>query len=178
MAATSTLALADLPAWLEAKAEKLRSADLSKPLKTIRLLLISATKRNFANGSSPDGVPWEPLKYRKGLPLRDTDILMASVTAGGADSIDELSGSGLRFGTSLDYAGPQNWGATISYPERTRPHGVKPWAFPGPDGRLIFTRRIRAHTVTIPARPFLGVTDELQQRINDVVRKYFEGLLK
>ncbi len=149
------LTLADLPAYLQAKADRLKNADLTKPLKIVRQLLISATKQNFALGQSPDGVPWAPLKRprrrprdkrkgrRKGsidMPLRDSGLLMASVTAG---DIDEISGGALRYGTSLSYARYHQFG-----------------------------------TRYIPRRQFLGLNDDLVARINDVIRKYLQGILR
>ncbi len=113
------LSLADLPAYLEARSKRLQTADFTAPLKVARQLLVSATKMNFALGQSPDGIPWAPLKkprQRKrdkskkrkdrsaDLPLRDTGLLMASVTGSGAGSIDEISGNTLRWGTSVFYA--------------------------------------------------------------------------
>ncbi len=149
------LALADLPAYLQAQADRLRGADLTVPLKVARQLLISATKQNFALGQSPDGIPWAPLKRPRSrkrdkskkrrpgsidLPLRDTDTLMNSVTAG---DIDEISGGTLRYGTSLSYARYHQFG-----------------------------------TKYIPRRQFLGLNDQLVQRINDVIRKYLQKLLR
>ncbi len=149
------LSLADLPAYLQAQADRLKNADLTQPLKVVRQLLISATKQNFALGQSPDGVPWAPLKRprrrprdkRKGrrpgsidLPLRDTGLLMASVTAG---DIDEIGSGTLRYGTSLSYAKYHQLG-----------------------------------TKYIPRRQFLGINDDLTARINDVIRKYLQKLLR
>ncbi len=172
--AVVSVPLADLPAWLEARAKALAAADLTKPLKVIRLLLISSTKSNFAGSHDPDGGAWAPLKWRKGQPLRDTGMLMASLTAGGVGSIDELTSKGLTYGSSLVYAAVQNYGATISLPERRRD---RPWVFKGRDGRTVFTRRLAARTFTVPARRFLGVTDALRARINDVLRKYVAGIV-
>ncbi len=151
---TERLNLADLPAWLEARAKNLQTADLSKPLKVARQLLISATRQNFALGQSPDGIPWAPLKRprnrprdtRKGrkagsldLPLRDTGLLMGSLTGGDIDSIE---GNELRFGTSVFYGVFHQFG-----------------------------------TRTIPRRQFLGVTDDLKARINSVIKKFIAGLM-
>ncbi len=148
--ASQTLSLADLPAYLAARAQALSNIDLTPPLKVANLLLISATKQNFVNQSDPDGVPWTPLKKPRGRPrdkrksrrkgsdqiLRDTGVLMASVS-GGAGSINDVTSKSLRYGTSVSYAGYQNFG-----------------------------------TRTIPARRFLGLTPQLRQRINDAIRRY------
>jgi phage gpG-like protein len=170
------LNLADLPAFFEARARALEEADFTKPLKTIRLLLIAATKQNFANGSDPDGVPWAPLKSRQGLPLRDKGILMASISGSGIGSISELTSRGLRYGSSIEYAGIQNFGGTIRQPARERPYPAKPWVFKS-GGRTVFTRKMAARSITIPARRFLGVTETLLGRFNEVLRKHIAGLM-
>ncbi len=155
--AAERIALADLPAWLEARSKRLQTADFTAPLKIARQLLVSATKMNFALGQSPDGIPWAPLKRprsrprdkRKGrkagsvdLPLRDSNTLMNSLTANGPGSVDEISGNTLRWGTSVFYAPFHQYG----------------------------TRYIRP-------RPFLGMTPELKQRIDSVLKKFIAKLI-
>jgi len=115
--ASVTLTLADLPDYLRAKAAALASPDLTPALKVAQQLLVSATKQNFAQGTDPDDVPWAPLKHPRSrardrkpgrigsdLVLRDTGVLMASVTAAGAGSVQEINQGKLSFGTSVFYA--------------------------------------------------------------------------
>lgn len=142
MTASLHLSLSQLPAWLEAKAAALDNADLTKPLGEMRRVLIAATKENFDAGHDPDRNPWKPLKYRIGRPLRKTEAMMRSLTAGGVGSIDELRASGLRYGTSIFYAGFHQRG-----------------------------------TRTIPQRRFLGITAVMRDRFDQILRRYFQGLM-
>jgi len=163
-----------------------------QPLKACRLLVIAGVKDNFSGQHAPDGTPWRPLKRprdrerdrraaaRGGVQqvLRDTGILQASVTAQGArGNIDELTDRHLVFGTSLSYAAAHQYGAQVERPERTRPYPQKPWVF-GVDGQTVFTRRIKAHTVTIPARPFLGLNEHVIGRVLYVFADFLSGLVR
>lgn len=118
--------------------------------RVLRQLAVSGVKEHFAAGVSPAGTPWQGLTSRAGLPLRDRGLLMASVREAGALPV-------LTLVSSLKHAGVHQHGATIRKPERRRGQGEKPWVFQGKTG-TVFTRHIRAHTVHIPARPFLGIS--------------------
>jgi len=70
-----------------------------------RMVLVSAAKKCFHNGISPDGIPHKPLMHQRvrgsgtPVPLRDTGELMASITAAGPGHIDRMEGIWLVFGT-------------------------------------------------------------------------------
>ena len=117
MSTSIHVALSDLPAWLEAKAAALDSADFTVPLGEMRQVMGAATKENFLGSHDPDGNPWPPLKYRIGRPLIKTGAMLASLHAAGVGSIDELRASGLRYGTSIFYAGFHQRG-TRTIPQR------------------------------------------------------------
>jgi phage gpG-like protein len=74
---------------------------------------------------------------KPGQPLRDTGRLQRSISA-------LADGNGVTIGTNLVQARLQQFGGTIV------PKRAKVLAFPGPDGELIFTKK-----VTIKARPYL-----------------------
>lgn len=164
-------------------ATTLHDADWTRPLKVAEQLIVSATKENFAGQHAPDGTPWTPLKYERSRArdkrarkkggrqqvLRDTGILMASVTASGRGHVRELSRTQLRVGTNLNYAGTHQFGHTFNRPARQR---SKPWVFTLPTGQTVFTRRIRAYSFTVPARPFLGYSQALLGRIESVFRSH------
>jgi phage virion morphogenesis protein len=165
------------------KAAQAQTLDLSVPMRIIAELVKSSIKKNFATGAAPDGTPWLPLKRpRQGKrhkgssaqPLRDTGLLMASVTSAGPHHLETIGSNFLEIGTNLVYAGVHQFGATINQAER---HRRKPWVFTNEQGATIFTRRIRAHTVRLPARPFLGFSDELVQDISDVLGEALEKAL-
>jgi len=134
----------------------------------IGVLLTAEHKRCIDEGRSPDGTPFLPLKYPRNRardkrarggtgqkPLQDTGLLKAAA-GGGAGFYQETGNLYLQQSVVLAYAAAHQFGVTVSYPERRR---AKPWVFEV-DGRLVFTRRIRAHTKTIPARPFMGINDQ------------------
>lgn len=175
MPAAMEMTLDDLARFLEGRASALARIDLSKPMKVILQLAKSSIKDNFAGSHAPDGTPWLPLaRPRQGkrhrnstpLPLRDTGLLMASVTASGPHHVERTDDHSMQVGTNLEYAAIQNFGGTVNHPERTR---AKPWVFTNGQGQTIFTRRIKAHSVTIPARPFLGWSPKLVEQTADIL---------
>lgn len=95
--------------------------NLAKPISGLmKLLSISVredAKKNFDAGTSPDGVPWAPLKFTRARggdkPLRDRGILMASMQGRGTGSVSIISGATLEQGTNLDYAGIHQSGGVI-----------------------------------------------------------------
>lgn len=98
---------------------------------------------SFAGSHTPEGMPWAPLSPKtlarrrggSGNPLIDTSVLRNSKTAVGYST-------GLRFGTVVPYAPPQQWGASRSGTLKNRSAGRAAGS---------------PFTVTIPARPFLPV---------------------
>jgi phage gpG-like protein len=133
----------------------------------------------FDTQSSPEGVPWKTLsqpygRMKQGARGRRASRVMSGGQAGPALLIGghkKLYRSGSLFrnvdrsiaigddrvtaSSTLIYGPAQNFGATINIPE-IRPkksNGTLRWF--GPGGQPIFARRVRAHRVTIPARPFL-----------------------
>ncbi len=149
--------LADLPAWLKAKSKGLQTANFSVPLKVIRQLLISATKMNFALGQSPDGVPWAPLKRprsrprdkRKGRKAGSVDLPLRDSNT----LMNSLTANGP--GSVDEISGNTlRWGTSVFY---------APFHQYG--------------TRYIPRRQFLGMTPELQARIDSVLKKFIAKLI-
>jgi phage gpG-like protein len=161
--------------------------------KTYKQLIVADAKRNFDQGHGPDGSPWLPLKRQRDISqfsdehqgrinkaraadarnrdrlLRYFGTLMASVTAGGQGWVEMISSGELMLGTVLAYAAVHQYGHTFHRPERTR---TKPWVFPGGDGGVVFTRRIKAHTQTIPARPFLGFNEPMLLKMDRIAADF------
>lgn len=166
MPAQETVALEDLAPWLRGLGDRLARLSWERPLRAIAVLLSADAKRNFEQGAGPDGAPWLPLKKPRAnskggdKPLRDSGILMGSLAGRGLHHVERVTGSSLEWGTNADYAGLMNYGGTVHFPEKRRGKGQKPWVFPGPNGP-VFTRKIKAHSVTIPARPFIGLSERV-----------------
>lgn len=174
--------------WAARTGADLSRLDFTPAFKRAAVALASSAKQNFAGQHAPDGSPWAPLQHPRARGgdqvLRDRGILMASLggshaeapgIGGGRGSIESINANVLVWGTNLEYAAVHQFGHTFQRPEQTRD---KPWVFLGPDGSLIFTRRIRAHTQTVPARPFIGVNDAVTEVINNIFREFLEQLLR
>lgn len=181
MAAALEVTLGEFAGLLERRAEQLAGLDLSAPVRRSLVAARAGLLENFQGQHAPDGTPWLPLRRpRQGkrhrnstpLPLLDTGLLRASVTAQGARGhVEDVSAAGFVMGSNLEYAAAQQFGATINRPERRR---QRPWVFTGPDGRTVFTRRIRAHSVTVPARPFVGWSERMLATCGAIFAEFLE----
>ncbi len=121
MPASRTLTITGLQDYLTRLGRALTVADMTPAWKVVRLLLTSSTRENFVGSHTPDGTPWLPLrnpsKKRGGSsakPLRDTGLLLASITS--AATVTETAAE-ITYGTGLYYAGFQNFG-TRTIPAR------------------------------------------------------------
>lgn len=188
-----------------------REVNYRPVLKAIRLDVIAETRMNFDRGATPDGTPWAPLKHPRpnsrgaDQPLRDTDMMMASVTAPGATgNIDVLEDTKLEWGTNHEHAHVHQDGMTIT------PRVAKLLAIPATveaqragsprnfaEGRLEFrwgkgggagvavektkgrgksvnelVHFYFARSVTVPARPFLGITEEQATEYGEMTAEF------
>ena len=140
-----------------------RIAEPAAFLKSVGKHLVGSARDNFARQSAPDGSPWAPLapstirqRERKGqVPIRILQISgdlrghIASQVEG--DSV--VIGAGVSGSDSWDYAAIHQLGGTINRPARVgTAFGREGVAFP-------------AHTITIPARPYLGVSADDEMAI-------------
>ena len=124
--------------------------DFRIPLRTVALYLNSQARKCFDEQRSPDGKPWARFKRkpsaRRGGPsaklLRNTGILMASLTGQAGGHVEVLTATSLTWGSNVPYAGYHQ-------------HGTK----------------------HIPARPFLGITDQMRGRIEQIVAEYVKRAL-
>ncbi len=146
--------------------DRLRMLDRdAKPLlDAIGTGLVASTEARFQSGTAPDGTPWAPLNpayaefRRPGPTLVQSSALMRSITF-------RAGYHTLRIGSPLIYAGVHQWGATI------RPVRAKALAFQM-GGHLVLARK-----VTIPARPYLGISDEDEEMILETVDRLLGRLL-
>lgn len=125
--------------------------DNPRPLmETAGGILENSVRDRFRVGAGPGGVPWRPSRrvlHGGGLTLVDTSGLLNSVTHVADDRRVEV---GVIAKTeSAKHAATHQFGAVI------RPVKARMLAFRGPDGHLVM-----AHSVTIPARPFIGIDDD------------------
>lgn len=129
---------------------KLTTAQMNDLLDMIGMTLAENARLRFVDGAGPDGSPWDPLssttiaRRRQGssVPLRDTGRLMNSIT-------HNVSNGSLSVGTNVVYGPTHQFGAKKGAYGKSR-RGPIPWG-------------------DIPARPFLGVSDDDLAEIRQIV---------
>lgn len=153
-------------------------------------ILVASAGRNFQAQSGPDGKAWTPLRpktvkarTRAGqLPLT---ILRSNsrgkIGSSLAGSINyQASNDEVRIGSPVEYAAIHQLGGTIQKPARA----AKIYRKRGEDGKIgrrfvkkseadvVTDVEIGAHAITIPARPFLGVSAADQEDIFDAAEDW------
>lgn len=126
--------------------------------------LVGSTHQRFITQTDPDGSAWAALdpEYAKGK--RNSRILVESGAKGGLlGSINSEPGRDeVRVGTNKVYAAIHQFGGTIK---------------PVKASHLYFRiggRLIVADEVTLPARPFLGISREDEAEIAEIVFGFLE----
>jgi phage gpG-like protein len=117
----------------------------------------NSTKARFADGAGPDGTPWKPswrVQERGGKTLIDSGRLVGSITSDSGDDFAE-------WGSNAIYAAIQQFGGEI------RPKNKKALFFRAPDGGGRSMQK-----VTIPARPYLGINEDDEENIIDIVNSH------
>ena len=146
-------------------------------------MLASAVLRRFEAETGPDGTKWTPSRRARktgGQTLTDTARLRQSIT-------HRADAAGVEVGSNVVYAAIHQFGGTIR--KKARKQTLE---FDDDTGRLISRKaaarrktglirvvnaQIGAHSVTMPARPFLGISDQDRTSILDIVtRRLAEGL--
>jgi len=133
---------------VEARIQQLqaKAADTSRVFATIGRVLVNRIRLGFAQGRSPKGAPWAPLKSRLGQPLLDKGRLRRSISSRAGNGFVEV-GTNLRVGNgSASLGAVHQFGATVT------PKKAKLLAF-RIQGRLVFAKKVE-----IPARPFMPMT--------------------
>lgn len=113
--------------------------------------MVVSTQMRFERQESPDGNPWPPSLraiLEGGETLRESGRLYGSLT-------HQADADGVEWGTDVIYAAVHQFGATIV----PKSAGALHFRLPGDLGWV--TRQ----SVTIPARPYLGVDDDDQAEI-------------
>lgn len=137
------------------------SSDLTPLMDNIGALMEQTTRdRIESTNVAPDGTPW-PQSLRAsedgGPTLFDSGRLAASIT--------HIAGrTSVEIGSNLIYAGTHQEGATIV------PKSADVLSFRLPNGQFV-----QVDQVTIPARPFLGLSTEDEQDIDALVEDHYRG---
>ena len=136
----------------------------SEMMDSIGAVLEAGVQQRFIDAAAPDGTPWveslrAQLGARGGKTLTDTGRLQASITR-------VVSDSAVAVGTNVIYGAIHQFGGTIV------PKTAKALAFTLANGDSVVTQK-----VTLPARPYLGVSDEDRAGIADVVTRHLREAL-
>lgn len=122
--------------------------------------LVDSTKKRFESQSGPDGVPWERnselTKSRKGgrdQPLTHDGALGKEIY------YDVVGGDTLEVGSTMEYAGTQQFGAKQGQFGRSKRNTPIPWG-------------------DIPARPFIGISDADEEKIIDIFNDYLQNQIE
>jgi phage virion morphogenesis protein len=128
----------------------------------IGLYLESSTLDRFDDETAPDGTPWKKsfrAKEQGGKTLTDQGLLKGSIAY-------IATNDNVEWGSNLIYARPHQEGATIT----AKGGGRLTFRLPGNLGfRSVLS-------VTLPARPFLGINGEDEYQILGLAEDYAAGL--
>ena len=154
MSISITLDVSDLDAALK-RLRPLFDFDPSELMTTLGALGESQTRRRISEEkTAPDGTPWKPN------------------TAGTSILVD--SGQHLLYSIAWTASAEEaTWGATW---EHAHVHQDGMTIVPKESDRLVFQlggRTVFAKEVTIPARPFVGLSEDNRREILDVVTDHF-----
>ena len=125
--------------------------------------LVSGTLKRFDAEKDPEGQPWEPSGRAQedgGKTLTDSGRLRRSIEF--AATSDKV-----MVGSNLKYARIHQKGGTIT------PKKAKKLVFKGRGGK-----KVAVDQVTIPARPYLGISDEDMDDVKSTMTDFLAGVFK
>lgn len=126
-------------------------------------VLIQEINESFVTATDPWGTAWQPLKSRKGQPLRDTGRLKSSITY-------QVYQDFVEVGTNLNYAPYHQFGFSrdVSVSQKTLYFRLNADGSVGHrfvkkhKSNFEQTVNVKAHNITVPARPYLPINDQDQ----------------
>lgn len=146
-------------------------------------LLLASTSTRFETETGPDGKPWTPLKAatirartkKKQLPLTilraNTKGISGSSLAGSINAV--FSDDEVRVGSTKEYAAIHQLGGTIEKQAGSRYVVGRRFAKRDKEGGKDVA--IKAHTITIPARPYIGISATDQEAILEQAEDFLRG---
>ncbi len=151
-----------------------RGSNMTGLMADVGEYLLESTQGRFDTGIGPDGIAWAPLKDGSGrTPLNLTGRMRDDISpSSGADWV-ELTAHAMQ----------ARWHQEGTDPYEIRPKNGKALAFGPPASRLTGKNKGQvgpAHVVSkvnhpgLPARPFMGVSDEDDRRIGELAIAWLE----
>jgi phage virion morphogenesis protein len=136
--------------------------DPAPALKALGPLLVASTRNRIVAEQAPDGAAWPRLHPAYAAAKRGPGMLRERAMRGGlfGSLTSQQDGDTLRIGTNKRYAAVHQFGAVI------RPQTAPALVFP------LGGRTVRAKRVTIPARPFLGISAADRDTIAEVIADF------
>lgn len=177
MPTTITINLADLNK-LGIVQSKLKNGIVAAIAEWLRYIIRSA----FETQASPEGVSWAPLSVsyqaQKELQRPGRRILeLSGALFEQATRGPIITGSTITAESTLPYAGAQQYGASIAIPEM-RPKKIGgALRFYNANGDAVFARRVRAHTVNIPARPYFPTAAFAEEQGAQIAEESIQGMI-
>lgn len=170
--------------------------DTTPLMQALSEIMVDASARAFEQTADPvTGAPWKPLsasrqrqRAKKGRSianmLQDSGLLVGSIARpSGQGAVRDIGPHHALVGTNVPYAAAHQFGATIQREASPMTVRLRKWK-----GRIEFAKakhkRVRvvdtvrkAHTVTIPARPFIGVgPTDIEDMLETIARHLQEAL--
>ena len=158
---------ADVTGEAEALIKRLKSfqeIDIAATTRSIAEGLRTSTVERFEKSVSPEGKKWKSsirASETGGKTLIKSNDLRSSIRS-------EADESGLAVGTNKIYAASHQFGATG---RRIQPKKAKTLRFQI-GGKWISAKEVR---ISIPARPFLGISEEDNEEIKKLLNEMMEG---
>lgn len=138
--------------------------DASPMMAEIAEHLLESTQRRFDTGIGPDGQPWAKLRDGSGrTPLRVSGTLRDQIFPSHGPDFAEIA-------ATTTYARWHQEG--VDHPWVILPRSGQALAFPGKDGKKIARRKV-THP-GLPARPFIGLSDQDRADIGQIASAYLE----
>lgn len=141
--------------------DRLDSPDTAELMSSIGALGESQTRRRISEEkTSPDGAPWAPNRRGGSILVETGQHLLQSIafTSSSAEA---------EWGSGWEFAHIHQDGATIV------PKGAAALAIPLPGGGVAFAKK-----AVIPARPFVGISDENGEKIVELATDFLAGLFR
>lgn len=157
-------------------------ADPAPMLRDIGEFLLIAHDQRFASQASPDGTPWQalsPAYLKRKKKNRDKILVLDGFLKNTLRY--QVSNNELLFGTNRIYGAMMHFGGSIDVAARSQQAYFRQDGRTGDVGTQFVSKRksnfsqwvtIGAYTIQIPARPWLGISDDDNYAIAGIATRY------